>query len=205
MLLSPTLVFFRLPTRRTDVIDHSDPALKVTVSEDGAQGKQDFTLNFTTDGKEATNNAGGLELKSILAWESSTLVDNTKLKFQDQDVTSQGNLAAIGRRQDPDPERALHESHGRDGHENGLRKGHSVRKTTGRLRSRLGKTVLPSRDREGVGACGNQYGVGNVLEMWSCQVRVSSSTSAHSKPRPAAHRLSTPEARRRIRWGRVGL
>jgi hypothetical protein len=72
---------------RTCVIDHNDPVLKVAVSADGAQGKQDFTLNFTTDGKEATNNAGGLELKSILNWESSTLVDNTKLKYQDQDVT----------------------------------------------------------------------------------------------------------------------
>jgi hypothetical protein len=72
---------------RTVVIDHSDPVLKLAVSADGAQGKQDFTLNFTTDGKEATNNAGGLELKSILTWESSTLVDNTKLKYQDQDVT----------------------------------------------------------------------------------------------------------------------
>jgi hypothetical protein len=71
---------------RTVVIDHSDPVLKLAVSADGAQGKQEFTLNFTTDGKEATNNAGGLELKSILTWESSTLVDNTKLKFQDQDV-----------------------------------------------------------------------------------------------------------------------
>jgi hypothetical protein len=71
---------------RTYVIDHSDPMLKIAVSADTAQGKQDFTLNFTTDGKEATNNAGGLELKSILTWESSTLVDNTKLKYQDQDV-----------------------------------------------------------------------------------------------------------------------
>ena len=72
---------------RTYVIDHNDPVLKIAVSADTAQGKQDFTLNFTTDGKEATNNAGGLELKSILTWESSTLVDNTKLKYQDQDVT----------------------------------------------------------------------------------------------------------------------
>jgi len=72
---------------RTVVIDHNDPVLKLAVSADGAQGKQDFNLNFTTDGKEATNNAGGLELKSILTWESSTLVDNTKLKYQDQDVT----------------------------------------------------------------------------------------------------------------------
>ncbi len=71
---------------RTYVIDHNDPVLKIAVSADTAQGKQDFMLNFTTDGEEATNNAGGLELKSTLTWESSTLVDNTKLKYQDQDV-----------------------------------------------------------------------------------------------------------------------
>jgi hypothetical protein len=61
--------------------------IKIAVSEDGAQGKQDFTLNYTTDGKEATNNAGGLEFKSILSWESGSLVENSKLKYQDQDVT----------------------------------------------------------------------------------------------------------------------
>jgi hypothetical protein len=72
---------------RTCVIEHADPVLKVAVSADGAQGKQDFTLNYTTDGKEAVNNAGGLELKSILGWESGSLVENTKLKYQDQDVT----------------------------------------------------------------------------------------------------------------------
>lgn len=75
------------PNSRTDVIEHSDPALKVTTAEDGQQGKQDYSLNLTTDGKEATNNAAGLELKSILNWEGSNLVMNTKLKFQDNDVT----------------------------------------------------------------------------------------------------------------------
>ena len=78
---------FPPPNSRTDVIEHSDPALKVNTAEDGAQGKQDFALQFTTDGKEATNNAGGLELKSILNWEGPTLVMDTKLKYQDNDVT----------------------------------------------------------------------------------------------------------------------
>jgi hypothetical protein len=72
---------------RTCVIDHSDPVLKVAVSADTAQGKQDFTLNYTTDGKEAANSFGGLEIKSILGWESGTLVENGKFKYQDQDVT----------------------------------------------------------------------------------------------------------------------
>jgi hypothetical protein len=75
------------PTSHVDVIEHNDPVLKVSTSEEGQQGKQDYTLNLTTDGKEATNNAAGLELKSILTWEGANLVDNIKLKFQDNDVT----------------------------------------------------------------------------------------------------------------------
>ena len=74
------------PDTRTDVIEHNDPALKVATSQDGAQGKQDFVLAITTDGKEATNNVGGMELKSTGTWEASNLVVNTKLKFQDNDV-----------------------------------------------------------------------------------------------------------------------
>jgi hypothetical protein len=75
------------PDSRTDVIEHNDPALKVNTSQDSsAQGKQDYTLTMTTDGKEATNTPGGLELKSIAGWEANNLVVNTKLKFQDNDV-----------------------------------------------------------------------------------------------------------------------
>jgi hypothetical protein len=74
------------PDTRTDTIDHKDPSLKATTSQDGPQGKQDYTLAITTDGKEATNNAGGMELKSTGGWEGNNLVVNTKLKFQDNDV-----------------------------------------------------------------------------------------------------------------------
>ncbi len=71
---------------RTDIIDHTDPALKDTVSDDGAQGKQDYVLNITTDGKEATNSPGGLDAKSIANWDGSNLVVETKLSFQGTDV-----------------------------------------------------------------------------------------------------------------------
>ncbi|HEV8038252.1 MAG TPA: hypothetical protein VGP62_05255 [Bryobacteraceae bacterium] len=72
---------------RTFVIDHSEPALKIAVSQDGADGKHDFTLSFTTDGKEAVNSYAGLEMKSTMGWESATLVANGKFKYQDQDVS----------------------------------------------------------------------------------------------------------------------
>jgi hypothetical protein len=74
------------PNSRTDIIDHKDPSLKVATNEDGANGKQDYVLMMTTDGKEATNTPGGLELKSTAAWEGPSLIVNTKLKFQDNDV-----------------------------------------------------------------------------------------------------------------------
>jgi hypothetical protein len=74
------------PDSRTDIIDHKDPAMKVATTQDSAQGKQDYTMTITTDGKEATNNPGGMELKSTATWEGSNLAVNTKLKFQDNDV-----------------------------------------------------------------------------------------------------------------------
>ena len=75
------------PDSRTDVIDHQDPMLKVSTSQDGGpQGKQEFTLSITTDGKESTNTPGGLEVKSIGGWETNNLVVNTKLKLQDNDI-----------------------------------------------------------------------------------------------------------------------
>jgi hypothetical protein len=75
------------PDSRTDTIEHKDPLLKATTSQDGGpQGKQEYTLAISTDGKESTNNAGGTELKSIGGWEGNNLVVTTKLKFQDNDV-----------------------------------------------------------------------------------------------------------------------
>lgn len=74
------------PDSRTDVIEHNDPALKVSTAQEGAQGKQEYTLNMTTDGKEATNTPGGLEVKSIGGWEANNLVMNIKLRVQDNDV-----------------------------------------------------------------------------------------------------------------------
>lgn len=73
---------------RTDVIEHTDPVLKVSVSRDGAQGKADYTINLTTDGKEAVNHAGDFEFKSTITWDASSLVETQKFKYEDNDVTA---------------------------------------------------------------------------------------------------------------------
>lgn len=72
---------------RTDVIDYQSPTLKDNVSDDGAQGKLEYTLSMTTDGKEATNNTGGMEVKNTASCEGANLVVGTKLNFQGTDVT----------------------------------------------------------------------------------------------------------------------
>jgi hypothetical protein len=71
---------------RTDVIEHSDPALKIHTVDDGAQGKQDYTINMMTDGKEADNSVAGMTVKNTANWEGANLIVGTKLDLQGTDV-----------------------------------------------------------------------------------------------------------------------
>jgi len=72
---------------RTDMIDHTEPALKINVSASTQQGPQNYTVNITTDGKEATNSFGPNPAKTTANWDGNNLVLNTKLKYGDQDIT----------------------------------------------------------------------------------------------------------------------
>src|SRR3984893_9703011 len=78
---------------RTDTIDHQDTNLKDTVSDDAAQGQQNYILAMTTSSKEAVNQPRGLEMKSIATWEAKNLLVNTKLQFQGSDVTMKTSWA----------------------------------------------------------------------------------------------------------------
>lgn len=77
------------PTSRTDVITHKEPSLSNSVTAEGAQGKQEYTLSYTIDGKEALNKMGPREVKSTLKWVGSDLVISSKFVFNDMDVTSE--------------------------------------------------------------------------------------------------------------------
>ena len=72
---------------RTDMIEHSDPKLKVTINSETQQGKQEATSNYTTDGKEATNKMGSQDVKSTVTWQGNNLVMNAKTSFPDGDIT----------------------------------------------------------------------------------------------------------------------
>ena len=77
------------PDSRTDVITHKDPSLSNHVTAEGAQGKQEFTFKFTTDGKEAVNTVGPREIKSTVKWSGSNLVINSKFVSNGSDVLSE--------------------------------------------------------------------------------------------------------------------
>lgn len=74
------------PTSRTDVITHKEPSITNHVISEGAQGKLDYTVNYSTDGKETTNSIGDFVSKSTPKWEGANLIVNTKLKINDADV-----------------------------------------------------------------------------------------------------------------------
>jgi hypothetical protein len=81
------------PTSRTDVITHKDPSLSDSVTAEGAQGKQEYTVSYTTDGKEAVNKIGPREIKSTLKWAGSNLVISSKFLYNDAEVTSEATWA----------------------------------------------------------------------------------------------------------------
>ena len=87
------------PDSRTDVITHKEPSLTDDVTAEGSQGKQQYTVKYTTDGKEATNQVGPREIKSTLKWDGSILIINSKFTFNDADVLGEArwSLSADGK------------------------------------------------------------------------------------------------------------
>jgi hypothetical protein len=74
------------PESRTDVITHKDPSLSDSVTQEGAEGKQQYTANYTIDGKEATNMIGPREVKTAVKWAGSSLAMTSKFQYESADV-----------------------------------------------------------------------------------------------------------------------
>jgi len=77
------------PSSMTSKIVHEDPKLKNTVKQSREQGEFETEANYTTDGKECTNQMFGTDMKSTVKWEGDTLRIESKTKFGDTDVTVQ--------------------------------------------------------------------------------------------------------------------
>lgn len=82
------------PDSRTDDIVQNGSDIKQHVVSEGPQGKQDYTLSLTVDGKERDvppdspmSHIGEVTLRTIAAsWKGSTLVVSEGLQFQGNDV-----------------------------------------------------------------------------------------------------------------------
>jgi hypothetical protein len=93
------------PSKRTDKITHEDPKLQVTTSSTTPNGDFSINQNFTTDGKECTNEIRGNPMKSIVEWEGDALVFKTKGSFGGNEInitdkwtlTDEGKTLIIGR------------------------------------------------------------------------------------------------------------
>ncbi|MBV8819118.1 MAG: hypothetical protein JO022_12225 [Acidobacteriaceae bacterium] len=80
------------PESQTSVITHNEPSLKVATSMVGQQGKTEYTLDLTTDGKESSVKMGQREAKVTAAWEGPALVLSTKLTFNEQEVALRSSM-----------------------------------------------------------------------------------------------------------------
>lgn len=81
------------PDSRTDVITHKEPSMTDAVTAEGAQGKQEYTVKYTTDGKEVTNQIGPIAIKSTMKWDGSSLATSSKFVYNDTDVNLQATWA----------------------------------------------------------------------------------------------------------------
>jgi len=79
---------FPAPTAMTQKVSHAEPKLTVETKMTTDQGEMAFTSNYTTDGKETTNQGfGGSEVKSTAKWDGGTLVIDSKGSFGDNPYT----------------------------------------------------------------------------------------------------------------------
>lgn len=91
------------PESMVAVVEHNEPALKVTSTQKNAQGEITNVRTMTTDGKENTNTLrtmmGDQPFTSTTKWNGKALVTAYKLTFQDMaiDVTESWELSADGK------------------------------------------------------------------------------------------------------------
>ncbi|HYW47362.1 MAG TPA: hypothetical protein VE959_31125 [Bryobacteraceae bacterium] len=87
------------PNSMSSKITHEDPKLKNATKQSGGQGDFEFEANYTTDGKECTNDMFGNPMKSTLKWDGDTLEIDTKGQFGDNEFTMQDKwtLSADGK------------------------------------------------------------------------------------------------------------
>jgi hypothetical protein len=64
---------------RVDTIEHKDPQLKITTTQDDENGTNTVVRDYVTDGREMTHTILGGERKSSAHWDGNVLVIETKV------------------------------------------------------------------------------------------------------------------------------
>lgn len=74
------------PEKQESTVEHTDPVLKTTSNQVGAEGEVTTVVTLSTDGKESKNDIRGNPMVSTAAWEGKSLVVNSKLDFQGMEI-----------------------------------------------------------------------------------------------------------------------
>ena len=64
---------------RVDTVEHHDPQLKITTTQDDENGTNTVVRDYVTDGREMTHTILGGERKSSAHWDVNVLVIETKV------------------------------------------------------------------------------------------------------------------------------
>ena len=80
------------PNSMTSKIAHDEPKLKVSNKQSSDRGDFAADFDYTTDGKECTNQIMGNPMKSTLKWDGDTLLIDSEAKFGDNDVDMQDKM-----------------------------------------------------------------------------------------------------------------
>ena len=75
------------PDSRTDKITHADPDMAVAISSVGERGEFNYTMKYSTDGKETSNSIRDNPFKSVAKWDGDALMIDSKGSFGGNDVT----------------------------------------------------------------------------------------------------------------------
>jgi len=84
------------PNSMSQKITHEDPKMKVSSKSSSDMGDWEIEANYTTDGKECTNDFNGNPFKSVLSWDGDMLKIDTKMSFNGADVTMQDQWTLSG-------------------------------------------------------------------------------------------------------------
>jgi hypothetical protein len=88
------------PSSMTMKVTHEEPKLTTAIKQSSDMGDFDMQANYTTDGKECTNEVyGGASMKSTLKWDGDTLAIDSKGQFGDNEFTmsEKWDLSADGK------------------------------------------------------------------------------------------------------------